>query len=175
MRRWPVYVISTLLPIQVLLYAVTNDALAQLATGSDGGPDMLRIMTYVAQDIGLATQGWVLILLIPTLRHPPRVTPAGLRLWLHTTSEQVTVPWERVTVIRKGSTGIAFGGLFVHVHDPDALAGGNTAALRRIRRSMRRFGGAPFACGISTTPRRLLELDAAIRHFSGGRHALRRI
>ncbi|MEJ3658882.1 hypothetical protein WEH80_38595 [Actinomycetes bacterium KLBMP 9759] len=175
MRRWPFSVMAALLPIQALLYAVSNSALAQLGAGSDGGPGLLRIVVFGTQDLSLAAMVWALAVLLPTLRHPPRVTSAGIRLWLHPTSEQVTVPWERITVIRKGNTAIAYGGLFVHVHDPEGLADGDPSALRRIRRSMRKFGGAPFAAGISTSPRRLLELDAAIRHFSGGRHALRRI
>jgi hypothetical protein len=80
----------------------------------------------------------------------------------------VLVPWERTLDVRAGH-----GHLQVHVSDPEGFAQGDARIVRSIRRTMRSYDGAAFACEIDTSPGRLRELDAAVRSLSGGRHEVR--
>jgi hypothetical protein len=73
-----------------------------------------------------------------------------------------------VVAVRTEVRGISRAFL-VHVHDPEALAGGHPATTRRLRRLMRRFDGAPFIYAIKSSPERLRAIDQAVRNFSGDR------
>jgi len=83
----------------------------------------------------------------------------------------VHVPWQRVTAVHTAVKGLGHG-FFVYVDDPEALVAGDPAAVRRLRRSMRRFLGAPFVYPVSGRAGRVAEIDAAIRWFIGGRLGL---
>lgn len=174
-RRWPAYVLAALVPVTVGIGAANYVAQVGLAVAARTEPSAVllslmwvSISAWTLVVFWLATQAWT------ALRHPPRIDGRGLWLWLPATSEQVLVPWERVIEVSTMRKGLPPGGLFVYVHDPEEFARGDAAKATKIRRAVRRYGGAAFVYGIATSPGRLRELDAALRSFSGGRHALRR-
>ncbi|MGI8594080.1 MAG: hypothetical protein ACR2ML_06905 [Solirubrobacteraceae bacterium] len=76
-----------------------------------------------------------------------------------------------MTAVESAVKGISRG-LFVHIEDPQALAGGDAKRARRIERMTRRFDGAPFVYAIRSSPARLAEIGAAVNQFSGGRLGL---
>lgn len=170
-KKWPTYILAVLTPVQLILYSLMVGLLVQNGDLSEPVPlvslavVVVGALTVVALLVKAAIQGLTMI------RYPPRISARGMRLWLFPTSEYVLLPWERITAVSTFVKGIARG-LFVYVHNPEGLAQADPKKVRKIRRAMRRFNGAPFVYGIKASPARLHEIDHAVRHFSGGRFML---
>jgi hypothetical protein len=154
-RRWRAYVTCTGLTVVLVASGV----------GEVVVPDSRPVWALHALNVVLVT--WLATLQSVEVRRVPRIDAAGLWLWVPATMQQVLVPWDRTLDVRAGR-----GRLLVHVSDPEGFALGDARIAAGIRRTMRSTGGAAFACEIDTSPRRLRELDAAVRSSSGGRHAV---
>lgn len=172
-KRWPAYVLAVLVPVALVLYAVQVVLLLSISEFTSVAQIILFVLVVVSAFLVVGLLVWSLMRAVVVIKHPPRLTSAGIQLWLLPTSEYVPVPWPRVTGVRFGSKGIGTA-LFVYVHGPEALANGDPAKVRRIHATMRRFHGAPFVYPVSGSPHRLDELDRAVRTFSGGRLFLQR-
>jgi hypothetical protein len=168
-KAWPAYVLLAAAIVTLPLYGV---ALPWLVLQ---GPTSLLVVPLVVMMTGGAVQIvamlWAARRVLVLVRHPPRLSAAGMRLWLLATSTYVDLPWDRVAVVRTAVKGLGRG-LFVYVHDPEALVGGNPSRLARLRRDTRRSFGAPFVYPLVTRGGRLGRIDASVRHFSAGRLAL---
>lgn len=171
-KRWPTYVLAVLIPVQVVLSVGMLGGLVWLIARA-GTPALYVAIVVIALGgaFGVAAEIWTALRQLRVLRHPPRLSNDGMRLWLHPTGEYVHVPWARVTGVRTSVVGVSRG-LFVHVQDPEALGQGDPAKTRMLRRMLRRFRGAPFVYALASSPQRLQELDQAVRWFTGGRLAL---
>lgn len=173
-KRWPAYVLAVLIPVQVVLYSVAFVLLGRAFWTLDVNPlgwagfavAMLGSVFVVGATVRSARRAFQMI------RHPPLLTVHGMWLWLFPTAEYVLIPWPRVVMVRTGTSGLARG-LFVHVHDPEGLAGEDPSAARKLRRMLRRFHGAPFAYDLAFSSERPRELDRAVRWFTGDGLTLR--
>lgn len=168
-KRWPAYTLAVLVSVLAVLYTCLAVLLA--VHGGWSSQPILFIVMVVAQAVATVLFARVALQAFTMIRHPPRVSLEGLRLWLFPASRYVLVEWERVAAVRTFVKGIARG-LFVYVHDPESLAGGEKSKLRRLKRAMRRWGGAPFVYAIQASPTRLTEIDHALWRFSEGRQRL---
>ncbi|MPY80760.1 MAG: hypothetical protein GEV04_20430 [Actinophytocola sp.] len=169
-KRWPAVVLCVLLTIFMGLSA----AQLTLIDWTDGN-DPLSIVVFLVVITGsltvVALLLWSFLRTVATIRHPPRLTAHGMRLWLIPTREYVFVPWQQCTALRVATRGVSTG-LYVYVAHPDGLAGGNPANVRKIRRFAQRYLGAPFVYPVSGST--LDGLDYAVRGYSNGHQALRR-
>ncbi len=157
-RRWRAYVIGAGLSVTLVAYCV--------GIGEVVLPSSQPVWALHTVNVILVT--WLLTLQWVQIRCVPRIDAAGLWLWFPGMTQRVLVPWERTLDVRAGH-----GHLQVHVSDPEGFAQGDARIVRSIRRTMRSYDGAAFACEIDTSPGRLRELDAAVRSLSGGRHEVR--
>jgi hypothetical protein len=171
LRRWNAYVLAVAVPLLIVLTALSNNIVARNGNGAPAPilPQAVDVLTSAAGIGVVAISTWGAAIVFMALRNPPRIHAPGLVLWLYRTMpEPLFVPWEQVAEV-----SVVRGGLRVYVHAPESLALGDEARVRRIRRATRKTGGAIVSMPIDTSPGRLEELDAAIRFFSAGRHALR--
>lgn len=172
-KRWPAYVLAVLVPVAMVLYAVQVVLLLSISDFTGTAPIILFVLVVCSAFLIVGLLMWSLARMVTVIKHPPRLTPSGIQLWLLPTAEYMPVPWPRVMGVRFGTKGISTA-LFVYVHAPEALANGDPAKVKRIQTTMRRFHGAPFVYPVSGSPRRLDELDRAVRSFTGGRLFLQR-
>ncbi|MQA87656.1 MAG: hypothetical protein GEV03_24285 [Streptosporangiales bacterium] len=173
-KAWPAYVLAGLIPLLVVLYGALVGLFLSGEPPFSSPAFVVMFAVLVAAVLAqLVLLTWAARQSLQAIRHPPRLSTEGIRLWLFPAAEYVLVPWPRVAAVRTGIKGFSRG-LFVHVHDPEGLAGGDPSKARKIRRMMRRFRGAPFVYALSSSPRRLGEIDEAVRWFTGGRLFLQR-
>ncbi|MPY96751.1 MAG: hypothetical protein GEU97_01910 [Actinophytocola sp.] len=147
--------------------------LASLANADRLTPIVALVLVTAGLLVVLALLVWSMLRTITVIRHPPRLTANGMRLWLTPVGEYVFVPWPEVTAVRATTKGIGTG-LYVHVNDPDRFAGGASGKARKIRNFAQRYGGAPFAYPISSSQASLHGIDNALRGYTNGWQALRR-
>lgn len=168
-KAWPAYVLGAVVIVSIPLYGV---ALPWLVLKSSSTM-LLFLLAFmmIGGAVQIVAMLWAIRRVFVLVRHPPRMSAAGMTLWLLPTSTYVDVPWERVAAVCTAVKGLGRG-LFVYVHDPEALVGGDPTRVGRLRREMRRLLGAPFVYPLVTRGERLGQLDAAVRHFSAGRFAL---
>lgn len=170
-KKWPAFVLATLVPLVIALLAGVL-ALMLRSGPSSGALSVVWLAVALAGSVAmLATVSWAVYRAFATVRHPPRLSGHGIRMWLAPTREYLLVPWPRVVAVRFAPRGISTA-LLVFVADPEELAKGDRRAAQRIRRMMRQFGGTPFVYPV--TGSRLGRTDEAVRWFSGGRLALQR-
>jgi hypothetical protein len=168
-KSGPAYTLMVMIPIQLVPGGLLMALFIWKTWESYSGLAFIGLAMFVgALILQTVLLGKVARQALQMLRYPPRLSAEGIRLWLFPTSDYVLVPWPRVTAIRTEMKGISLG-LFVHVHDPEALAGGNYAKTRKVIRLMRRFRGAPFVYTIESSPGQLHAIDQAVRAYSGGR------
>ncbi|MQA61229.1 MAG: hypothetical protein GEU86_06975 [Actinophytocola sp.] len=170
-KKWPAFVLAALVPMVIALLA--GVLALMLRSGSSSGA--LWVVWLVVALAGsaamLASVCWAVYRAFDTVRHPPRLSGHGIRMWLAPTREYLLVPWQRIAVVRFEPRGISTA-LLVFVANPEELAKGDRRAAQRIRRMMRQFGGTPFVYPVTRS--RLGSTDEAVRWFSGGRLALQR-
>lgn len=167
-KRWPAFLLGVLLIVLVGLLAAEAFLLAGLSN-ADGGLVAAFALVVVGSVAVIALAGWSMLRLVTVIRHPPRLTAQGMRLWLIPASAYVFVPWSQITAVRATSKG-----LFVHVDRPDALVDGDQQRARKISRFARRYHGAPFAYPINNSRAGLDGIDHALRGYTNGRQALQR-
>jgi hypothetical protein len=166
-KAWPAYLIVTMLALAAPLYVVMVALLLGADSASWAGYVVVVVVASGVVQFGAML--WVVWRVFLLVRHPPRLTAEGIRMWLLPTATYVLVPWDRVIALRIAVKGLGRG-LFVYVHEPEAYADGDPARLRRIRRAMRQFYGTPFVSPLRGGSRRIRDADAAVLHFSQGRH-----
>jgi len=167
-KRWPAFLLGVLLIVLVGLLAAEAFLLAGLSS-ADGGLLAAFALIVVGSVAVIALAGWSMLRLITVIRHPPRLTAQGMRLWLIPASAYVFVPWSQITAVRATTKG-----LFVHVDRPDVLVDGDQQQARKISRFARRYHGAPFAYPISNSRAGLDGIDHALRGYTNGHHTLQR-
>lgn len=172
-KAWPAYVLAVLVPVQTIVCVGVLGFLVWRAPLSDPLFVAVFILLALAVAVMLGSMGVALVRAMRVVRYPPRLSAEGIRLWLFPAATYVLIPWPRVAAVRAVVKGVSLG-LFVHVHDPEALADGKPATARKIQRMMRRFHGTPFVYPLKSTPARLYECDQALQWFSRGRLALQR-
>ncbi|RZS34948.1 hypothetical protein EV193_108298 [Herbihabitans rhizosphaerae] len=174
-KKWPAYVLGALILLLAALYVFQ---ISMMASGPHALVDATSVALFVvavaAMMVSLAGFCWMLRWIVVMIQQPPTLNTDGMWLWAYATKERQFVPWTQITAVRIARKGLAKG-LFVYVLDaPDSLAGGDPGKARRIARGMRRMLGAPFSYSVKTGHRRVDELDAALRGFTGGRlHLIR--
>jgi hypothetical protein len=168
-KTGPAYVLGVLLAVELVFFGA--GLLWAFVNLSAGQAWIFLVLVACCVAIGLTTAAWMLRRFIARIRHPPQLSPTGLRVWLHPTSTYLLMPWPEISELRIADLGVRRG-LFVYVRDPQALADRDPSDARRIRRELRRFRGALFAYPVVTRGGRLTEIDRAIRHFSDGRLTL---
>jgi len=170
-KAWPAYVLVVVAIVCVPLYGVALPWVVLKSSSSVLVFFLVFLMACGAVQIGAML--WAVRRVFVLVRHPPRLSAAGMRLWLLPTSTYLDIPWNRVAAVCTSVKGLGRG-LFVYVYDPESLVGGDPSRLGRLRREMRRFFGAPFVYPLVTRGDRLGQVDAAVRHFTGGRLGLAR-
>lgn len=171
-KRWPAFLLGVLLIVLVGLLVAEAFLLAGLSS-TDGGLLTAFALVVVGSVAVIALAGWSMLRLVTVIRHPPRLTAQGMRLWLIPASAYVFVPWSQITAVRATTKGLGTG-LFVHVDRPDGLVDGDQQQARKISRFARRYHGAPFAYPVSNSRAGLDGIDHALRGYTNGHQALQR-
>jgi hypothetical protein len=165
-KAWPAYVLVVVAIVCVPLYGVVLPWV--VLQGSSSMLVFLLVVMMLCGAVQIGAMLWAVRRVFVLVRHPPRLSAAGMKLWLLPTSTYVDVPWDRVAAVCTAVKGLGRG-LFVYVYDPESLVGQDPSRLGRLRREMRRFFGAPFVYPLVTRGDRLGRIDTAVRHFSAGR------
>lgn len=167
-KAWPAYLIIGSLIVMIPLYG----ALVWLLVPDEGGWLWIATIGVLLCSIfQVGALGWAVWRVLRLVAHPLRITAAGMRLWLLPTATYVDLPWERVVAVHV-ATKCRGRGIFVYVWEPEAFAAGDPTHARRMRREMRRFFGTPIVYPVSSRRARLVEIDGALRRYSGGRIGL---